>query len=75
MSMFAGGGAGMVAMLVMALIWVGLVLLLIWGAVRFFPHERRSDDEIAREVIGRRYAAGEMTEAEYLNALRTLKHE
>lgn len=66
------GGAGLLGMLLMALFWIGLFLLLLWGIGRLFPRERRKDYEVAREVVGRRYAAGEITEAEYLQALRTL---
>lgn len=78
MGIAAGSGAGMsggFAMALMALVWVGLALLLIWGVRRLFPHERRSDEEVAREVLGRRYAAGEITEAEYLRALNTLQYD
>lgn len=67
--------AGMAGMALMVLVWVGLVLLLIWGVSHLFPRERRSDEDLAREVLGRRYAAGEMTEAEYLMALYTVGHE
>lgn len=78
MGIAAGSGAGMpggFAMALMALVWVGLALLLIWGVRRLFPHERRSDKDVAREVLGRRYAAGEITEAEYLRALNTLQYD
>lgn len=64
---------GMVPM--MALVWLGLALLLFWGIRHFFPHERRSAEEVAREVLGCRYAAGEITEVEYLRALKTLRYD
>lgn len=66
------GGAGLLGMLLMALFWIGLIVLLIWGVSRLFPRERRTDRAIAREVIARRYAAGDITEAEYYQAMRTL---
>ena len=65
-------GVGAVGMLVMALLWVGLLVLLIWGLGRLFPRERKAASDVAREVVERRYAAGQITEAEYLQALRTL---
>lgn len=65
-------GAGFVGMLLMALVWIGPVLLLIWGVGRLFPRERRADRDVAREVVGQRYAAGEISEAEYRQAMRTL---
>lgn len=66
---------GMAGMLVMVLIWVGLALLVIWGIGQLFPRERRSDDEVARETLGRRFAAGEISDAEYQQSLRRLRHE
>ncbi|HEX8730798.1 MAG TPA: hypothetical protein VF725_01950 [Ktedonobacterales bacterium] len=54
---------------------VALVLALIWLAGRLFPHERRTDDEAARATLRRRYAAGQITEAEYLRALHALGHD
>lgn len=65
-------GAGLFGMLLMALFWIGLLVLAVWGITRLFPHERRSDRVIAREVIARRYASGDITEAEYYQAMRTL---
>ena len=69
------GGAGLVGMLLMAFFWVGLLLLVVWAIVRIFPRERRTDREVARDVVGRRYAAGEINEAEYYQAMRTLGSE
>jgi len=66
------GGFGLIGMALMALFWIGLILLLVWGLSRLFPRERRSDRAVAREVIARRYAAGDITEAEYYQALRAL---
>lgn len=69
------GGAGLIGMALMALFWIGLILLLIWGIGRLFPRERRADRDVAREVIGRRYATGEISEAEYRQAMRTLGYD
>lgn len=66
------GGAGLFGMLFMALFWIGLIALLVWGLKHLFPRERRSDRAIAREVIARRYASGDISEAEYYQATRTL---
>ncbi len=66
-------GAGVAGMVVMALLWIGLLLLLIWGIRRLFPRERKTALDVAREVVERRYAAGQITEAEYLQATRTLR--
>lgn len=66
------GGAGLFGMLLMALFWIGLLLLALWAITRILPHDRRTDRDVARDVVGRRYAAGEITEAEYYQAMRTL---
>lgn len=66
------GMIGTVGMLLMVLVWLGLVMLVIWGIVQFFPHERRSTEDVERDVLRHRYTAGEITETEYWQALRTL---
>ncbi|HZC07325.1 MAG TPA: hypothetical protein VE338_16950 [Ktedonobacterales bacterium] len=68
-------GAGAVGMLLMALFWIGLIALALWAIRRLFPRERRTERDVAREVIGRRYAAGQITDAEYRQAMRTLGAE
>ena len=73
MSIVAAGGSMLGMALMMALAWIGLIVLLIWGIRHLFPHERRSDEVVASEMLARRYAAGELTEAEYLRALNTLR--
>ena len=75
MGLFGFGGAGVFGMLLMGLFWVGLFLVLLWAVSRFFPRERRRDAEIARELVSRRYAAGEISEAEYQQALRALTYD
>src|SRR5690348_13882204 len=41
-SIISIGSSMLGMMLMMALVWSGLVLLLIWGIRHLFPHERRS---------------------------------
>jgi uncharacterized membrane protein len=69
------GSSTLGMVLMMGPVWIGLALLLIWCVRRLFPVDRRSAEEVAREVLGRRYAAGEITEAEYLRALDTLRYD
>lgn len=66
------GGAGLLGMLLMAFFGIALSVALIWGVGRLFPRERRTDAAVAREVIQRRYASGEITEAEYYQTIRAL---
>ena len=75
MSIISIGSSMLGMVLMMALVWSGLVLLLIWGIRHLFPHERRSAEVVASEMLARRYAAGELTEAEYLRALNTLRYD
>ena len=72
MGWYGFGGAGFFGLLVMALFWIGLILLLVWGVSRFFPREHRNDRDVAADVLRRRYAAGEISEAEYLQAMEIL---
>ncbi len=62
-------------MLFMALFWIGLIVAVIWAIGRLFPRERRSVNLVRRESLARRYALGEITEAEYLRAMSALDYE
>lgn len=69
------GGFGVMSPLAwigMLLVWAALVALALVVIRRFFPRDRRSAAAVARTVLLRRYAAGEISEAEYRQALKTL---
>ncbi len=68
----AFGWMGLFMWLAMFLFWSGLIVFTIWAVRSYFPRDRRSDTDIAREVLRRRYAAGEISEAEYLRATQLL---
>lgn len=63
------GGAGM---LLGSLIWIALIVLVIWGAVRLFGQPTTNTQADALDILRRRYAAGEITSAEYETAKRSL---
>lgn len=69
----------MAGMLLMGVLRTGvllaLVLALIWVAGRLFPTERRTDEDVVRVTLERRYASGEISQAEYLQALHTLDYD
>ena len=67
------GVMGFIGFLVVLLCMVGIVLLVVWGVQRLGPSagSRPQRDE-AIEVLKLRYAAGEISEADYQQALRTL---
>lgn len=74
MSFFGGfGGMSLLAWASMLLFWGGVIVLAIWVVRRFVPRDQRSDQEIARDMLQRRYAAGEISDAEYQQALKTLR--
>ncbi len=67
------GEMSQLAWVSMLLIWGGVIVLAIWAVRHFVPRDHRSDQEVAREVLQRRYAAGEISDAEYQQALKTLR--
>lgn len=67
------GWMGPLMWLAMFLFWSGLIVLTVWAVRSFFPRDRRSDTDVAQDVLRRRYAAGEISEAEYQQAIKTLR--
>jgi uncharacterized membrane protein len=69
------GGFGWMSLLgwsTMLLFWIGVILLTVWIVRSMVGRDRRSEADITKDVLRRRYAAGEISEAEYQQALRTL---
>jgi uncharacterized membrane protein len=62
-------GLGMVAL---TLVWIGLIALGVWAFLRLIPRDHRSERDVAREVLQRRFAAGEISDAEYQQAIKLL---
>ena len=71
-----GGGYGLMAgfggfgMLFGLLVWVVLIALLVWGAGALFGG--RAGGETPEEILRRRYARGEISQAEYEQARQAL---
>lgn len=63
------GGLGMVFWL---FFWVALIALVAWGATAFISRRAPSSEATPIEILKRRYARGEITEAEYDEAKRAL---
>jgi uncharacterized membrane protein len=73
MTYFGGfGWMGLLGWSTMLLFWLGVILLTVSAVRRFFPQNHRSEADIAREMLRRRYAAGEISDAEYQQAVKTL---
>jgi putative membrane protein len=65
-------GAGMVAMVVF---WVAVVAAVVWAVARLTRRApaARQTPESARQVLDRRFAAGELDEEQYARARRVLE--
>ena len=62
------GAFGGVGMLMSMLLWLAVLVLLVWAVSRLFA---RSDGD-ALDILKRRYAAGEISSAEYETARKAL---
>ena len=74
--MMSGGyglmaGFGGFGMLFGLLVWVVLIALLVWGAGALFGG-RAGGGETPEEILRRRYARGEISQADYERARQTL---
>ena len=66
-------GWWLIGMGMMVLFWVAIILLVIWAVRSLFPRERRSERNQALETLQQRYAAGEISAAEYEQARARLE--
>ena len=59
------GGLGMgIGMIV----WIALIALLLWALFSFFSRETNRSEEAPIEILKRRYAKGELSQAEFEQA-------
>jgi len=65
-------GFGGFGMLFGGLVWIALIVLVVWVAVSLFPGRREGGQQTALEILKRRYAAGELSSAEYQQASKDL---
>jgi putative membrane protein len=70
--MMGFGAYGGFGMLFGGLLWMALVVLVVWGAASLFPGRREGGQETVLQILQRRYAAGEITSAEYQQAKKDL---
>lgn len=68
-----GLGMGLFGGIFMLLFWAAIILLVIWAVRGVFPSQRQSEHEGAVAVLQQRYAAGEISPAEYEQALKALE--
>lgn len=70
-----GGGWWGFGMVAMGLFWVVVLGAIVWAVVRLTTRPEAPvtrPPETARQVLDRRFAAGELDETQYLEALRVL---
>lgn len=66
------GGMGWLGMAAMLFVWIGVIALIIWGLSGLFPRNRATTELDALEIVRRRFARGEISREEYLQATETL---
>lgn len=65
------GGFGWLGMAFGALVWLGILFVLVWAVLRV-TSPRTSTEEDALEILKRRYARGEISRAEFEEARKAL---
>jgi uncharacterized membrane protein len=66
------GTSGGFGMLLPLLVWLGVVVLLVWGIGSLFGSRTTDTQTDALEILKRRFAAGEIASAEFEIARRAL---
>lgn len=66
-------GMGWLGMLAMALFWVGLIALIIWGLRGLVVGQSTSRGPSALEILQQRFARGEISREEFEQARQVLK--
>lgn len=66
-------GFGGLGMLVMALFWIGVIVLVVWGVRHISAPQQPNVASDAVEILKQRYARGEMSHEEFLQAREALR--
>ena len=67
------GGFGWLGMLTMLLFWIGVIALVVWGLSNLFPARQTAVEPDALEILKRRYARGEISHEEFVQARDALQ--
>jgi putative membrane protein len=67
------GGMGVGASLLMVLVWVAVLLLVVWAVRALFPGTHGTARAEPLDLLKQRYAAGEISYAEYEQARRAIE--
>jgi putative membrane protein len=65
-------GMGWLGILLMTLFWIGVMVLVVWGLSNAFPSRQQAVEPDAEEILKRRYARGEISREEYVQASEML---
>ncbi len=68
----AWGWGALVMWLLMIVFWGAVIALIVWAIRSVFPPATRLPTESATDILRRRYAAGELSEAEFQQAMAQL---
>ena len=66
-------GFGWLGMLIMALFWISVVVLVVWGLRSVIAPQQPNVVSDAEEILKRRYARGEISHEEFVQASETLR--
>jgi putative membrane protein len=66
-------GMGWLGIVTMLLFWAGVLALVVWGLSNLFPAQRTNTEIDAVEIVRQRFARGEISREEYLQAVETLR--
>jgi putative membrane protein len=69
----AMAGFGWLGMLVMALFWIGVIVLVVWGLTHVFSIQQPRAELDAEEILKQRYARGEISREEFMQAHEALR--
>ncbi len=65
-------GMGWVGLGLMAAFWIGVIALVVWGFSPAFPVRTPPSELDALDIVQRRYARGEISYAEFIQAREAL---
>lgn len=68
----AWGWGALVMWLMMIVFWGAIIALIVWAIRRVFPPATRLPAESATDILRRRFAAGEISEAEFQQGMERL---
>ena len=66
-------GFGWLGMLLMALFWIGVIVLVVWGLTHIFSTRQPRVELDAEEILKQRYARGEISREEFVQARDALQ--